>query len=677
MLSRVLLLGSIVLALVGCSTEKQNSTYQTIPVDTPVHFVDSKGNVVETVQPEGAEVVPAPTEFDLIKDAWTQIGFSKELLMDDLIGVDVCSLSEKQFVGCFFVAQDMSTKVYGEDTVLYVSNAKSNDMIGAPVAVLGLYTVYKKVEQAPIDRNDPHSVSEYLKRNNDFFKETVRQIVALYKSQIESEPTAVAARTIIQKDFPDVVAKMNAAAALGSTEIYEINRLALKETLKSLGTVKAKLAASMYKEYMELANAAFEKIPESDRAYMASEYYGLYMRRSADGHARIELHPTIQKIIKDKVGSATAYGIGVSIKGTDDGIFMEPLENSAAIAAGIELNDKVVSVDGAVPKDLDDAVSKIKGPINTTVQITVERWGTKEQKTLTINRQPLRSSSYTFSIKTVGEKSYGMLQVATFSDEAMANAVRAYIQENDSKVDGWILDLRNNGGGYVTQAVDLLSAFLPKGSKTVIQSREDNPDIMDENSTEITRLAQVTTKNLVVLVNEGSASASEITSGILQETQRALVVGVRTYGKGSVQQAPYPSHVDIPDYQVWLPFKAIVPSGLGSQEVPAVMAWKTMGRYFFPSGRTPEWQGVQPDITMTPNPEIEELFSPREQDNIPFSFGALGEPWKQTRPDFVGKVEECVKTAGSQIKLWSPEDAKKPFAADYQTLYAYDAVSCM
>ena len=251
-----------------------------------------------------------------------------------------------------------------------------------------------------------------------------------------------------------------------------------------------------------------------------------------------------------------------------------------------------------------------------------------------------------------------------------ANTLRSVIQP--SKVDR---DGAETAADF-DQAV-VYYAFLPLNSKTVYQSAANNPDHIDPSSLVVTRAPHVTNKKVVVLINERSASASEIVSGVLQEYERALLIGEATFGKGSVQRSNYKSHPDIPAYEVWRSFKATVESNLGPQQVYAINFWKTMGRYFFPSGRTPEWVGVQADIRVKSNPEVEELFFPREQDQIPFSFGNLGEEWKQTRPEFVKTVEECVEQTGTATKSWTADEAKKPFANSYQTLYADDALGCM
>ncbi|MCC6137544.1 MAG: hypothetical protein IT287_02850, partial [Bdellovibrionaceae bacterium] len=352
-------------------------------------------------------------------------------------------------------------------------------------------------------------------------------------------------------------------------------------------------------------------------------------------------------------------------------------ENSSAMNAGILANDRIVSVNGVAATDIETTVALVKGARDTEVTITVERWGTKEQLTFTMKRQPIQVKSYIFSQKNINGKNYGVLKINTFMDDQMASAVRQYITANDASVEGWTLDLRGNPGGLLTQAVELLSAFLPQGSETVSQSMHDNPDVIDPTTALYTQAPQATAKNVVVLINERSASASEVVSGVLQEYKRALIAGTRSFGKGTVQQSNYAYHPDVPGYNIWDKFSTVQSTPFGPQKMPLVVFWKTIGRYFFPSGRTPEWVGVEPDVNVLTNPDGAEVFAAREKDLIPFSFGNLGEPWVQTRSDLVSQVQTCVQTSGSAVKAWSPEEAKKPFGANYQTLFAFDALKCM
>lgn len=682
MLKKSLILCGVLVALVNCSSDNDKKTVQTLPSDTSTEIINSKGEVIEVIEPAGEKpAVDVPSADALIKQTWQDIGFTKEYLMSELMGGDVCALGEKQYVGCFFAANALIPTLYGNGAILIVQGQVNSEFIGEKIKDLGPFAVHKKKEVS-IDVKDPAAVSAYSKKDNDFFKETVAAAVSLYRSKIATSPLTQNVIKNYLTVFPEVLKKLETAKKEKDSVKFDAAAKELKVLGVEIADTKKKIEETLFKDYVAIIDDAFEKFPAADRAMQASEVYGEYLRNSADGHARITLHDALLKEVAKKAPTEQQAGIGIEIISAQDGIFMKPIPGSQAGLAGVQENDRLINVDGMVPKDLNEAATNIRGPRHTdekpsTVTITIERWATKKQETFTIKRMPIAVPSYSFSQKTVNSKNYGVIRIASFMDGEMADAVRQYVTENDKSVDGWIMDLRGNPGGLLDQANELLSVFLPEKSATVAQSSETNPDEIDMSSMEFTSKPQATTKNLVVLVNGGSASASEIVAGVLQEYKRALIAGETSFGKGTVQRSGHKYHPDIPAYNVWDDFNNQVMGPMGPQEMSMIVFWKTIGRYFYPSGRTPEWVGVTPDIKVLPNPETIEGFAAREQDLIPFSFGNLGAPWEQTRVDLVSKVETCVQSQGQSVKAWSGVESKKPFVTNYQMLYAYDALKCM
>lgn len=670
MFKKSLMMCGVLVALVNCSKDNEQVAAKVVPSDTPTEYINSKGEVIDTVKPIEK---PAPTADELTKGVWTEVGFGKDFLMEDLIGSDVCSIGAKQYVGCFYAAQELSEIVYGKDTILAVDGQINADLLGEKIQEMGPFAVYKKLALSDEKKTEAEKIE------NDFFKETVKAVAAVYEKEIASLTAVQESNERLLKVFPTIVKKIKDSARMQDQAALNLAQEELAKMLSELKEIKESLNKGVYKEYIALVDAAFEKLPAADRAEYSAKLYGTYLRHSADGHARVQLNPQIVAEISQQSGqpAESFFGVGMQVTSNKDGLFVEPFENSSAMNAGIIANDRIVSVNGEVVKDIEKAVSLIKGPRDSEVTITIERWGTKEQLTFKMKRQPVRVKSYEFSQKNINGKNYGVLKVSTFMDDEMANAVRAYIQKNDGAVEGWKLDLRGNGGGLLTQAVELLSAFLPQGSATVMQSADENPDVIDPTTMLKTEAPQSTEKNLVVLINERSASASEVVAGVLQEYKRALIVGTRSFGKGTVQQSNYSYHPDIPGYNIWDNFATMQMTAVGPRKVPLVVFWKTIGRYFFPSGRTPEWVGVEPDVHVLPNPEVAEVFAPREKDLIPFSFGNLGEPWVQGRTNLVTQIKTCVKTSGDAVKKWSTDEAGKPFGINYQTLFAFDALKCM
>lgn len=662
MLTRSLLLVVVFMTLVNCSSDKKTNAAQPRVADTPTVITDEAGKEVEQILPPGA-TKPTEVTQKLTYKAWMESGFDKDILLELFIGPEICSLGEKQYVGCFFAAKSLVQSAYGDDTILVVDGQQNSTFIGEKIKSVGLFAVHKEIKPPAIKRNDLVARSAFAKKEDVFFKTTVKVLIQQYKSKVAPLAVVEKAKKIYQEEFAALVKKADAAIIAKDTAAAQKEFAVLEAKMQA---ARKSLVDIFYKDYVEFIDLAFTNIPEEQKASRAADVYNTYLRHSVDGHAGIDLSREAKAII-DQAQASNLYGIGVMVYTDEEDpslIYFEPRDKSSALAAGVKINDRLVSVGTVKPTTLDQAIGLIKGPKGTEVTITLERWGTKELVTFTIQRQPITLGSYEFSQKTVNGKLMGVLKINTFMDDKMASAVREFVSKNDALVDGWLLNLQNNGGGLVTQAQELLSVFLPKGTPTAAFSKPDQLEVVDEEQRMFTELEQVTRKKLVVIINANSASASELTSGILQENQRALIVGERSFGKGSAQVPGQPAHIDLPHFLVWTNF-------------PKVLFKKTVGRYFFASGRTPEWVGVQPDIRVSTHPEVSLLFEPREQDVIPFSLGGLGEPWKQTRGEYVQNIEGCVLNSGVETKKWTAEESQKPFAMDYALLYALDALKCM
>jgi carboxyl-terminal processing protease len=277
-------------------------------------------------------------------------------------------------------------------------------------------------------------------------------------------------------------------------------------------------------------------------------------------------------------------GLGIEISGSDEGYvrIVEPIEDAPAALAGIKAGDLVTHVDGFAVRGspVDDAVRRMRGEPGTQVTLTVLR------KTQTLKFTITRAEIVQKSVKgALVEPGYAWLRIAQFQeptlDDLAAKLTALYRQDPDIK--GLVLDLRNDPGGLLQGAVGTAAAFLPKGAEIVSTNgqRADSrqrfygaaPDYMLKSGDALAGLpAGLKTVPMVVLVNTGSASASEIVAGALQDYQRATVIGSRTFGKGSVQ--------------------TISPVGLDA----AVKL--TTARYYTPSGRSIQARGIVPDLTV-------------------------------------------------------------------------------
>ncbi|MBE7196920.1 MAG: S41 family peptidase [Parafilimonas terrae] len=263
-------------------------------------------------------------------------------------------------------------------------------------------------------------------------------------------------------------------------------------------------------------------------------------------------------------------GLGIEVT-MEDGLVkvVTPIDDTPASKAGLLANDVITKIDDEQVQglSLNQAVDKMRGPVNTAVKLTLSRKEAKEPIVVSLTRdtikiKPVRS-------KVEGED-VGYVRLTQFNEQTY-DGMRAAIDKLTSdigqdKLKGFILDLRNNPGGLLDQAVMVSDAFLDRGE--IVSTRGRNPDETQRFSAKSGDLTKG--KPVVVLVNGGSASASEIVAGALQDHKRATVLGTRSFGKGSVQ--------------------SIIPLG-GSGALRL-----TTARYYTPSGRSIQAKGIEPDI---------------------------------------------------------------------------------
>ena len=268
-------------------------------------------------------------------------------------------------------------------------------------------------------------------------------------------------------------------------------------------------------------------------------------------------------------------GLGIQITSDKGAIrVISPIDDTPAAKAGIAAGDYITHIDGEQVFDmnLNQAVKKMKGKPGTSVKLTVVHDG-EEPKVMTLKRAIIKVKSVKFSEKsdaaaTDDEKlpKIGYLRISDFGATTTKELKDAIKDLEKKKVAGYVLDLRNNPGGYLTAAVEVSDAFLDGGEIVSTRGKEKS---------DIERLFAkpgdlINGKPIVVLINHGSASASEIVSGALQDNGRAIIMGSQSFGKGSVQQQK--------------------PLGDGS----AIHI--TIARYYTPSGRSIQNEGITPDI---------------------------------------------------------------------------------
>ena len=255
----------------------------------------------------------------------------------------------------------------------------------------------------------------------------------------------------------------------------------------------------------------------------------------------------------------------------EDGLIkvVAPIDDTPAAKAGVLANDIITKLDDEQVQGLtlNQAVEKMRGPVNTKIKLTIQRKGQDKPVEVSITRDVIRVRA----VRSRVEEDVGYIRVSQFNEQTTENLKKAISditsQVPPEKLKGFILDLRNNPGGLLDQAISVSDAFLEKGE--IVSTRGRNA----EETQRFNARAGDLTKNkpIIVMINGGSASASEIVAGALQDHKRATVIGTRSFGKGSVQ--------------------TIIP--LGAQNSALRL---TTARYFTPSGKSIQAKGISPDI---------------------------------------------------------------------------------
>lgn len=384
---------------------------------------------------------------------------------------------------------------------------------------------------------------------------------------------------------------------------------------------------------LDLFGVVFERI----RAQYVDDVESTEMIENAINGMLIALDPHSSYLDQDdfddmRVDTKGEFG-GLGIEVTmEDGFVkvVSPIDETPAAEAGIQASDYITHLDGEsiIGMTLSDAVDRMRGKVGTDIELTIRREGLSEPLQVVITRAVIKVQS----VKFRAENDVAYIRIRKFTQNTTSGSIKAIEslkEEIGPKLKGYVLDLRNNPGGLLEQAIGVSDIFLDKGEIVSTRGRNER-DTKRDNATsgDLTDGLPI-----VVLINGGSASASEIVSGALQDHRRAIIMGTQSFGKGSVQTViPLPGH--------------------GAMRL-------TTARYYTPSGRSIQAKGVEPDIIVEPS-KVESLLPKgayiRESD----LHGAL---------DSKKKDEESKDSKGEDKADKAAEDKK---AKDYQLLRALD-----
>jgi carboxyl-terminal processing protease len=345
-----------------------------------------------------------------------------------------------------------------------------------------------------------------------------------------------------------------------------------------------------------------------------------------DPHSAFMPPETYREMQEETRGRFEGIGIEITSK---DGVLtvVSPIEDTPAFKAGILAGDQIVRIEGDVTKNLSlmDAVKRLRGPRGTKVTITIMREGSAKPQDFTLVRDviPVRSVRYELM-----DKQYGYIRLSQFQEKTdgdLDKAIKALETESKGTLKGLILDLRNNPGGLLDQAVKITDRFVESGLIVSVEGRRD------EQKMKFYAHSQGTLPDypLVVLINGGSASASEIVAGAIQDLKRGVVVGTPSFGKGSVQTI--------------FPLK----EGAGLR--------LTTARYFTPSGRSIQAKGIVPDIIVKPaKPEDEkEIAAPKlpSEKDLERHLNDIGAPPQEKEKEKPKVETKPKKPADNQLDL--------------------------
>ncbi|MGZ8187373.1 MAG: S41 family peptidase [Methylosarcina sp.] len=307
--------------------------------------------------------------------------------------------------------------------------------------------------------------------------------------------------------------------------------------------------------------------PVSDKKLLEDAVRG--MLSGLDPHSAYLVPEEYQELKEGTTGQFGGLGIEVTM---ENGFIkvVSPIDDTPAQRAGIKAGDLIIRLDDQPVKGMNlvDAVKKMRGEPGSTILLTVVREGEETPLKFTLTRAIIKIKSVKSRIL---EKNYGYVRISSFQSgtgESLLEALSSLKKENAGSLKGLVLDLRNNPGGVLNAAVEVSDAFLKSGLIVYTEGRIENSEMRFNASPD----DMIDGAAMVVLINAGSASASEIVAGALQDQKRAVIMGEKSFGKGSVQ--------------------TILPTSSGA----AVKL--TTARYYTPSGRSIQAEGIEPDITL-------------------------------------------------------------------------------
>lgn len=403
-----------------------------------------------------------------------------------------------------------------------------------------------------------------------------------------------------------------------------------KEKKETEETVSTYELLNIFGEVMERTKSSYVE-DVTDKQLIESAING--MLTSLDPHSSYLDAEDFKYMNEQTSGKFGGLGIEITMENSVVKI-ISPIDDTPAAKAGLKAGDYITDIDGqtVVGQTLNEAVSKLRGKVGTKVKLTIRRANTKPF-TVTLKRAEIKVQSVKHEIKN---NDILYIRISAFNediDEGITKAVNDARKKLNNKLSGIVIDIRNNPGGLLDQAVKVSDLFLQQGE--IVSTRSRN----EEDTVKYSATPGDIADNLpiVVMINEGSASAAEILAGALQDHKRAIVLGEKSFGKGSVQTV--------------IPLR-----NNGAMRI-------TTARYYTPSGRSIQAKGIEPDVVVK-QAKIEEI------DNS---------DWTISEADLKGALKN--EQSDGKAKSNKADDGKKADnnkdAKDYQLVRALDLVKSL
>ncbi len=411
----------------------------------------------------------------------------------------------------------------------------------------------------------------------------------------------------------------------------------------AVDATSSKFSGDTYK-YLELFGDVFERVRKdyveevSDQELLESAING--MLTALDPHSGYMAADMFKDMQEDTRGEFGGLGIEVTMEGGVVKV-VSPIDDTPAARAGVQPGDYIIAIDGkpAVGLELSEAVDQMRGPVNAPITVTIRRAGV-DPFDIKLIREKITVQSVRSRVE--GNNDIGYIRIGSFTEQTqngLESSVKKLNEELGENLKGYVLDLRNNPGGLLDQAVSVVDSFLDRGEIVSTRTRH-----AEQTQRYNARPGDLTGgKPVVILINGGSASASEIVAGALQDHKRAIVLGTQSFGKGSVQ--------------------TIVPLARGESAMRL-----TTARYYTPSGRSIQATGIVPDIEVHPA-TVTTLAAPRFMRSEASLRGALRndtttETPEDTDEDVQSEDADAAPDADGETAEAPPEDYQLRRAVD-------------